>query len=98
MGKTVDSYRMALESEISMWNGFARALRIEERQAFEALMDACRSYASAAGNATKPILFEPMVMSILLSQQMSLLRLQKEFNDLKQQPNPKPLLHQRLDL
>ena len=90
MGKTVESYRMALESEISMWNGFARALRSEERQAFEALMDACRAYASAAGNATRPILFEPMMMSILLNQQMSLQRLQKELNDLKGQPNPEP--------
>jgi hypothetical protein len=86
VGKTVESYRMALESEIIMWNGFARALRSEEREAFEALMDACRGYASAAGNATKPILFEPMVMSILLYQQMSLQRLQKELNDLKGQP------------
>ena len=90
MGKTVESYRMALESEINRWNGFARALRSEERQAFEALMDACRSYASAAGNATRPILFEPMMMSILLYQQMSLQRLQKELNDLKGQPNPQP--------
>lgn len=88
MGKTVESYRMALESEIGMWNGFARALRSEERQAFEVLMDACRGYASAAGNATHPILFEPMVMSILLYQQISLQRLQKELNALKQQPNP----------
>jgi len=37
MGKTVESFRMALEGEISRWNGFARALRDEERQAFEAL-------------------------------------------------------------
>jgi len=90
VGKTVESYRRALESEIIMWNGFARALRSEEREAFEALMDACRSYASAAGNATRPILFEPMMMSILLNQQMSLLRLQKELNDLKGQPTPQP--------
>ena len=90
MGKTVESYRIALESEIRMWNGFARALRSEERQAFEALMDACRGYASAASNATRPILFEPMVMSILLNQQMSLQRLQKELNVLKRQPNPLP--------
>ncbi len=90
MGKTVESYRIALESEIGMWNGFARALRSEEREAFEALMDACRGYASAAGNATKPVLFEPMVMSILLYQQVSLARLRKELNDLKQQPKPQP--------
>jgi len=84
MGKTVESYRIALETEIGRWNGFARALRIEEQAAFAALMDACRSYASAAGNATRPILFEPMMISILLSQQMSLQRLQKELNELKQ--------------
>ena len=90
MGKTVESYRIALESEISRWHGFARALRSEERAAFETLMDACRNYASAAGNATQPILFEPMVMSILLYQQVNLQRLQKEFNALKQQPNPQP--------
>jgi len=89
MGKTVESYRMALEAEIGRWNGFAKALRSEELLAFEALMDACRSYASAAGNATRPILFEPMMMSILLSQQMSLQRLQKELDELKQQ-QPKP--------
>jgi len=35
MSKTVESYRMALEGEISRWNGFDRALRKEDREAFE---------------------------------------------------------------
>jgi hypothetical protein len=43
---------MALEGEISRWNGFARALRKEDREAFEELMDSCRNNAMAAGNAT----------------------------------------------
>ena len=81
MGKTVESYRMALESEINVWNGFARALRSEERQAFEAMMDACRGNASAAGNATRPILFEPMVMSILVGHQKKLRKLEYKLND-----------------
>ncbi len=85
MGKTVPSYRMALETEIARWQGFARALRAEEREAFEALMDACRNTASAGGNATNPVLFEPMVMSIFLSLQMRVTRLEKELNDLKHQ-------------
>ncbi len=89
MGKTVESYRMAVEDEIRRWSGFAKALRREDREAFDALMDACRSYASAASNATKPILFEPMVMSILLSQQARIQRLSKEVEDLKsKQPAP----------
>ncbi len=72
MGKTVESYRMALEDEIRRWHDFAKALRTEDREAFEVLMDSCRSYASAASNATQPILFEPMIISILLSQQKRL--------------------------
>jgi len=77
MGKTVESYRIALEDEIRRWKGFEKALRTEDRAAFNALMDACRSYASAGSNATQPILFEPMVISILLSQQKKIMRLEK---------------------
>jgi hypothetical protein len=84
MGKTVESYRMALDDEIRRWNGFAKALRSEEREAFEILMDACRAHASAGSNAVQPILFEPMIMSMLLSQQIHLQRLQKELDAIKQ--------------
>lgn len=81
---------MALEDEIRRWSGFTKALRKEDREAFDALMDACRSYASAASNATKPILFEPMVMSILLSQQIRIQRLAKEVKDLKPKQSSDP--------
>ncbi len=87
MGKTVLSYRMAIEDEISRWSGFAKALRIEDKVAFDALMDAVRSYASAGGNATQPILFEPMIMSILLSQQKKIMALEKTIDAIKQSEN-----------
>ncbi len=64
MGKTVESYRMVIEDEIRRWNGFVQALRREDREAFEVLMDACRSYASAGSNSTQPLPFEPMLMSM----------------------------------
>jgi hypothetical protein len=86
MGKTVESYRMALEDEIHRWSSFEKVLRTEDRQAFEALMDSCRNYASAGSNATNPILFEPMVMSILLSQQVKISRLEKALDAVKRQP------------
>ena len=88
MGKTVESYRMALEDEIRRWDGFAKALRSEDRTAFEELMDACRVSASAGSNATQPVIFEPMVMSILLSQQKKLSRLEKELNAIRQSSRP----------
>jgi hypothetical protein len=80
MGKTVESYRMALEDEIGRWKGFEKALRTEYREAFEELMDAGRNYASAGSNATQPILFEPMIISILLSQQKKITRLEKKLD------------------
>jgi hypothetical protein len=80
MGKTVPAYRIALEEEISRWSGFARALRTSDREAFDELMDMCRSFASAGGNATNPILFEPFAMSIILGQQKRILSLEKKLN------------------
>jgi hypothetical protein len=77
MGKTVESYRIALEEEIRRCNGFAKALRTDDREAFEALMNACRSYASAGSNATQPLIFEPMFISILLSLQKKIICLEK---------------------
>ena len=88
MGKTVESYRMALEDEIRRWKGFSKTLRTEDREAFEAIMDACRLFASAGSNATQPILFEPMVMSILLFQQKKLRRLEKALDAIKQRGQP----------
>ncbi len=80
MGKTVESYRLAIEDEIQRWKGFATALRSSDRDAFERLTDACRGYASAGGNATQPVLFEPMIMSMLLSLQIQVQKLQKDLD------------------
>jgi hypothetical protein len=41
-------------------------LRKEEQEAFEGLINMCRGNALAGGAACNPILFEPMVISILL--------------------------------
>jgi hypothetical protein len=78
LGKTVESYRMALEEEIHRWDGFERALRKPDREAFEELMDMSRIGAKAAGNACNPILFESMIMSILSGIQKMIINLEKK--------------------
>jgi hypothetical protein len=83
MGKTVPSYRIALEWEIAHWKRFRNALPSEEqKQAFDDVMDICRTNAMAAQNACKPILFEPMVVSILLGHQKSIIELEKVIQNL----------------
>ncbi len=81
MGKTVPSYRMAVEWEIDCWRGFRNALsNEEEKQAFDEIMDMCRNLASAGSCACNPIIFEPMVISILLGQQKKIRELEKQLS------------------
>ena len=82
MGKTVPTYRLALEYEIKTWKGFRNALPPQEQAAFDQMMDMCRSYAMASGNACSPVIFEPMTMSILLAQQKHLLKLAQQLHQL----------------
>lgn len=83
VGRTVESHRIAMEEEIHTWDGFARALRKDDKEAFNELMDMCRSFAMASSNATNPIIFEPMIMSILLAQQERIRTLEKKLNTIK---------------
>ena len=88
MGKTVPAYRMALEFEIDTWRGFRKALTSDkDLEAFDEMMDICRTFASESSNATNPIIFEPMVMSILLGQQKRMRRLEHNLENLPGQEN-----------
>jgi hypothetical protein len=83
MGKTVASYRMVLEDEIYRWKSFRDALAGEDDKAgFDDLMDMCRNNAMAAGNATNPIVFEPMAMSMLLGQRKKIQEPEYKLSDL----------------
>jgi hypothetical protein len=77
LGKTVPSYRVALDHEKQRWNGFSKVLQKQDKEVFEQLMDICKNYASAASNATRSVLFEAMAMTILLDQQKTINQLKK---------------------
>jgi hypothetical protein len=83
MGKTVPSFRMALESEIGSWRSYRRALKIGDRRIFDELMSHTRSHASASGNAVKTSPYETMILSILLEQQKAIARLKRELEGLR---------------
>lgn len=83
MGRTIPSWRMLLEEEFKRWEKFQDALRIDEREIFEDLMDECRRYASAAGAATFPVKTEGMFLSVLFSHHKAL----KELRDKVEQLN-----------
>ena len=83
MGKTVPSYRMALEFEIETWKGFQKSLTSEQdREAFEEMMDMCRNNAMASGNACNPIIFRPMVLSIVMAQWQRISRIEEQLQEI----------------
>lgn len=77
MGRTVPTFRLLLESTISGWRQYKRALRPEDRQIFDDMMNKARSHASACSYANRIDPMESIFMSIILE-------LQKEVEDLKQ--------------
>ena len=83
LGRTVPSYRQALETEIASWEGFRKALRDRDMEAFDEMMNACRMHASAGSMATRPILIETMFMTVLLSQQKRLMEIAENLERLE---------------
>ena len=83
LGRTVPSYRQALETEIASWEGFRKALRDRDMEAFDEMMNACRMHASAGSMATRPILIEAMFMTVLLSQQKRLMEIAENLERLE---------------
>jgi hypothetical protein len=81
--KTVKQYKTALEEEIHRWDGFARALRKDHLEAFEELIDMCRSYILEGADSPSSRVFEPMAISIVLAQQERISILERELAAIK---------------
>jgi DNA-binding response OmpR family regulator len=78
LGRTVATYRLALESMAQQWNDFRRALRSGDREAFDALMNRARMHASAATYAISLDPTESAFLSMLLEHEKDILALRKE--------------------
>lgn len=85
MNSTISPYETTVEQEINRWSSFLWALRKEDREAFEQLMEIYVNNAHTNEAASNPFPFEPMVMSILTAQQKIIKRLEKDLETLKQQ-------------
>ena len=83
MGRTIPSYRMAIDIEIAKWKPFRDALRKPEKDMFENMLLRSKLYASAGGMAVRPVVLEAMLMSILLDHHKRLLELVAEIEKLK---------------
>src|SRR5215210_636752 len=65
MGRTIPSFRIALEMEKEDWKPFRNALDKSERKEFDDMFDTPRLYLSSCSNSVQLVPLHPIIMSIL---------------------------------
>ena len=84
MGRTVPSFRPALEHEIESWKDFKRALRVEEQKIFNKLMNYARIHADAGSMSARPMLSEVLFLSFAVEQEKKIEILEKKVKELEE--------------
>ena len=82
MGRTVPSFRPALEHEIESWKDFKRALRPEEQKIFDKLMNFARIHADAGSMSARPMLSEVLFISFAVEQEKKIEILEEKVKEL----------------
>ena len=72
VGRTIPSFRMALEQEIATWSAYRKALGHGSSQVLDKLFNQARSYCSASSNAVRPVRFEGMLMAMVFAHERRL--------------------------
>ncbi len=84
MGRTVLSFRPALEHEIESWKDFKRALRPEDQEVLNKLMTFARIHADAGSLGARPMLSEVLFMSFALEQEKKIVELERKVKELEE--------------
>jgi len=87
LGRTIPSYRVALEEEVKAWKGFQDALRAPDREIFENMLDQCRLYASAGSMAVRSKIIEAMFMTALFAHHKMLKELSGIIKQIREEKN-----------
>ena len=83
------TYRLALEAMAQEWNDFRRALRKDDREAFDSLVNKARMHASASTYAISLDPSESAVLSMLLEHEKELLLVKKKLGSSKSEQDGK---------
>jgi len=83
MGRTVPSFRPALEHEIESWKDYKRGLRPEDQKVFDKLMNFARIHADAGSLGARPMLSEILFIAFAIEQEKKIEMLEEKLTELK---------------
>ena len=78
MGRTIPSFRRGAEIERAKWNLFRQELDNSERKMFDEMMTYSRMHNAAGVTACKPVLLQPIIMSIIFEHYKQLKNMENE--------------------
>src|SRR5215213_9605564 len=84
MGRTIPSFRIALDMEKAEWKPFRNALDKSERKEFDEMFDIPKFYISACSNFVQLVPFHPIIMSILFHHYKELIQLTSEVEQMNE--------------
>ncbi len=80
MGRTIPSFRIASEIQRRKWSSFRQELYKSERKMFDEMMSYSRLYNAAGVMACKPVLIQPILMSIIFEHYKQLNKIENMSN------------------
>lgn len=81
MGRSSLTYRQRLESEISKWANFRRALLRDEREVFDKMIDGAFRYVHAGTMSPEQEAFKIFIISILMNHEYRIMLLEKKIRN-----------------
>ena len=78
MGRTIPSFRRGAEIERAKWNLFRQELDNSERKMFDEMMTYSRMHNAPGVMACKPVLLQPIIMSIIFEHYKQLKNMENE--------------------
>ncbi len=85
MGRTLPTFNTYLVDEEKSWSTFKRSLRSsEEKEAFTHLFTRVRTYTAESTAAARPVPFDAILISLLLSQELELRKLERRLHRLEE--------------
>ncbi len=83
MGRTVQTWRNRVESELTALNAFRRALNSSDRKALDELMNGVRNRRAAGGMLPSIDVWKPMLISMILESYKKIAELESTIKELQ---------------
>ena len=77
MGRTIPTWRIAVDQKIAELSRFKQFLRGEDRAVFDELLTQCKLYAAEAGVLASPVKEVPLLLSMIFVHHEKLAELEK---------------------